>query len=90
MLFRSHTAFSWNPRTDYFDDNLQESSIFKKLADSTGRDLKDVFDEYKRRISILKWMLENDIRNYKKVAEVVGKYYRDPDSLIQKMELGVN
>jgi flagellar protein FlaI len=85
----SHAAFTWNPKTDYFDDNLQESTIFKKLADSTGRDLKDVFDEYKRRILILKWMLENDVRNYKKVAEVVGKYYRDPDSLIQKMELGV-
>ncbi len=33
-------------------------------------------------------MLENDIRNYKKVAEVVGKYYRDPESLLQKIELG--
>ncbi len=85
----SHAAFTWNPKTDNFDDNLKESTLFKKIADATGRDLEEVLEEYQRRITILKWMIENDIRNYKKVAEVVGKYYRDPDSLLQKIELGV-
>ncbi len=84
----SHAAFSWNPKTDYFDDDLKESVMFKRMAESAGRDLKEILTEYNRRISILKWMLENDIRNYKKVAEVVGKYYRDPDSLMLKMEIG--
>ena len=85
----SHAAFSWNPKTDNFDDDLKESIMFKKIADVSGRDLNELLEEHKRRIKILKWMLENDIRNYKKVAEVVGKYYRDPESLLQKMELGV-
>src|SRR5579885_56534 len=85
----SHAAFSWNPKTDYFDDDLKESILFKRMAEATGRDLREIMAEYQKRISILKWMLENDIRNYKKVAEIVGKYYRDPDSLMQKMEIGV-
>jgi len=85
----SHAAFSWNPKTDNFDDDLKESVMFKRIADVSGRDLNELLEEHKRRIKILKWMLENDVRNYKKVAEVVGKYYRDPESLLQKMELGV-
>ncbi|MGI0007288.1 MAG: type II/IV secretion system ATPase subunit [Nitrosotalea sp.] len=84
----SHTAFSWNPKTDNFDDNLKDSNLFKKMADASGRDLNELLEEHEKRIMILKWMLENDIRNYKKVAEVVGKYYRDPESLLQKIELG--
>lgn len=84
----SHAAFSWNPKTDYFDDDLKESVMFKRMAELTGRDLNELITEHQKRISILKWMLENDIRNYKKVAEIVGKYYRDPDSLMQKMEIG--
>ncbi|MDE1861570.1 MAG: type II/IV secretion system ATPase subunit [Thaumarchaeota archaeon] len=85
----SHAAFFWNPRTDNFDDDLEDSVMFKKMAEATGRDLAELLQEHKRRISILKWMLENDVRNYKKVAEIVGKYYRDPDSLMQKMEVGI-
>ncbi|MDE1868012.1 MAG: type II/IV secretion system ATPase subunit, partial [Thaumarchaeota archaeon] len=85
----SHAAFSWNPKTDYFDDDLKESILFKRMVASTGRDMRELLKEHQQRISILKWMLENDIRNYKKVAEIVGKYYRDPESLMQKMEVGV-
>lgn len=85
----SHAAFSWNPKTDDFDDDIKESVLFKRMVESTGRDIKELLSEHGQRISILKWMLENDIRNYKKVAEIVGKYYRDPESLMQKMEIGV-
>ena len=64
------------------------ATLFKKMADASGRDFNELLEEHEKRIMILKWMLENDIRNYKKVAEVVGKYYRDPESLLQKIELG--
>src|SRR5438309_113683 len=84
----SLAAFSWNPKSDSFDDNLHESTMLKKIADSTGQSLNEVLEEHQKRISILKWMTEHDIHDYKKVAEVIGKYYRDPASLMQKIELG--
>jgi len=84
----STAAFSWNPKSDSFDDYLHESTILKKIADATGQDLKEVLEEHQKRISILKWMTEHDIHDYKKVAEVIGKYYRDPASLMQKIDLG--
>ena len=80
------TAFSWNPKSDYFADNLESSTLFQRMADSTGRDLQQILEEHQKRITILKWMVESDIRNYKDVSEVVGKYYRDPESIMKKVE----
>ena len=83
----SHGAFSWNPRSDHFNEDLKESVFFKKIAESTGKDLNDVLEEHKKRMAILKWMVEQDIRDYKKVSDLVGKYYRDPDSVLIQLEV---
>ena len=85
----SHTVFSWAPREDYFKNYLQDSKLLQQIAESTGRDLNEILEEYNKRIGILKWMLEHDIRDYKKVTETIGKYYIDPHALMQKIDLGV-
>jgi archaeal flagellar protein FlaI len=83
----SHPAFYWEPRSDYFKDNLRESIILKKISEATGRDLGEILEEHQKRIAVLKWMMEQGIRDYKKVAEVVGRYYRDPPSLMAQIEV---
>ena len=85
----NHT-FTWNPKNDHFDENLKDSHLLKKLSETTGQDLPEILQEHKKRMSILKWMLQNDIRDYKKVSETIGKYYRDPQSFIDKVEMGDN
>lgn len=85
----SHSAFSWDPREDYFKSHLQDSKLLQQIAESTGSDLNEVLEEHVKRTGILKWMLEHDIRDYKKVTETIGKYYIDPQALLQKIELGV-
>lgn len=81
----SNTTFSWNARTSDFEEALQDSHILKKIADSSGKDLTQVLEEHQKRILVLKWMIENGVRDYKTVSQIVGKYVRDPDSLIQKI-----
>lgn len=83
----SHSAFAWSPRNDHFNEDLRDSILMKKIADSTGKELSEVLEEHKKRMDILKWMTEQNIRDYKKVSEVVGKYYRDPKSIL--VQLGV-
>ena len=84
----SHNAFSWNPKTDYFEDNLKDSQLLQKMSESSGIDLDDILKDHKKRVSILKWMLEHNIRNYKAVSEMIGKYYKDPQSLLREINLG--
>ena len=83
----SHPAFTWSPRSDIFNENLDESVLLKKISEYTGKNLSELLEEHKRRIRILKWMVEHDVRDYKKVSELIGKYYRDPDSVLSDLEL---
>jgi len=76
-------VFRWNPKSDYFDNNLNQSILFQKIADSSGQEMDQVLDEYQRRVTVLQWMVENDVHNYTKVAEVVNRYYRDPNVLMR-------
>ncbi len=84
----SHPAFVWNPRNDVFEENLKDSYAFKKISELTGKDISEILEEHQKRISILKWMMEKDIRDYRDVAEIIGKYYRNPDSLMERMLVG--
>ena len=86
----SYSAFTWNPRKDYFENNLMQSKILQKIAKHTGgSDIREVLMEHNKRTGILKWMLQHDIRDYKKVSEIIEKYYKDPEGLMQKINYGV-
>jgi flagellar protein FlaI len=50
--------------------------------------MEQIFDEYEKRKIVLRWMLQRGIRSYAKVAENIGKYYRDPEALMKKIEYG--
>jgi flagellar protein FlaI len=83
-----HTAFKWDPKSDYFDARLEDSIMLHRIAEQTGRDMEQVFAEYEKRKIVLKWLLQHGIRSYAKVADSIGKYYRDPDALMKKIEYG--
>ena len=84
-----HDAFKWNPKSDYFNPQLEDSEMLHRISEQTGRDMDEISTELKRREAVLKWLVQRGIRRYDKVAETVGKYYRDPDSLMNEIEFGV-
>jgi len=84
-----NTVFRWNPKTDYFESNIGDSVLIEKISLLTGQTSEEVLQEFDVRTRILKWMQENDIRDYKEVGEIIGKYYREPKRLMEKIENGV-
>ncbi len=83
-----HSAFVWDPKSDYFNANLDDSIMLRRIAEQTGRDIEQIFDEYEKRKIVLRWLLQHGIRSYAKVAENIGKYYREPEMLMKKIEYG--
>ena len=84
-----HNAFKWNPKADYFEPQLGDSEMFGRISQQIGLSPDEILEEYEKRKIILKWLVDRGIRSYDKVAEVVGKYYRDPETLMKKIEYGV-
>jgi len=84
-----HTSFKWDPKSDYFKPDLEDSEMFKRITEQTGQSMDELLEEYEKRKIVLKWLVQRGIRAYDKVAETIGKYYRDPKSLLSKIEYGV-
>jgi len=85
----SETIFKWSPRNDSFESNLEESNLLKKIADSTGQLVEEVQEEWHRRKLVINWLTEQGIHDYRSVSNMIRKYYRDPQAVINKIEYGV-
>ncbi|MGY5147636.1 MAG: type II/IV secretion system ATPase subunit [Candidatus Nitrosopumilus sp. bin_7KS] len=84
-----HDSFKWNPKTDYFEPQLRGNEMFNRISMQTGLISDEILEEYEKRKIVLKWLVDRGIRSYDKVADCIGKYYRDPETLMKKIEYGV-
>jgi len=82
------TIFKWNPKTDTFEIDLEQSIMFKKIAEQTGQTIGELRNEFEQRVKVLKFMVEHNIKSYKNVAEIIRKYYRDPIKLMDRINRG--
>jgi len=62
--------------------------MLHRIAEQTGRDMEQILEEYEKRKIVLKWLSQHGVRSYAKVAEYIGKYYRDPETVMRKIEYG--
>ena len=84
-----HNSFKWNPKADYFEPQLGDSEMFGRISQQTGLSLDEILEEYEKRKIVLKWLVDRGVRSYDKVAGYIGKYYRDPETMMKKIEYGV-
>jgi len=84
-----NSTFRWNPKSDFFEPELEDSILLKRISEQTGLDYEQVLNDFEVRVYLLKWMQEKNIRSYIDVAATVGKFYRDPNSLMKKIGYGV-
>ncbi|MBI4894739.1 MAG: type II/IV secretion system ATPase subunit [Candidatus Aenigmarchaeota archaeon] len=77
----TNTVFKWNSINDDVE-TASKSVLLKKITEATGMSEQDVFDEMRRRMIVLNWMLEKNITEYKNVYEVVNMYYHYPNRVL--------
>ena len=73
-------SFKWNPRDDTYIAG--ESYVLNKIAEIRNWDKSDIETNFKFKIRVLEYMLENNIRNYRKIAEIMSMYHNNPDKLM--------
>jgi len=77
--------FEWNPNTDTHTlnkDGFRASFKIKRLAKDLGKKIDDLVGELEKRVSVLKWLQEQGVRDHKKLAIVFEQYHHDPVSVL--------
>ncbi len=74
----------WDARTDSFRIT-GKSALLKKISDSAGMSDIEVWKEIEQRAKIIKWMVNRNITDYRKIAAVINMFYLSPDFLLGKI-----
>src|SRR3990170_3961380 len=74
-------VFSWNATSDIFQERLEESILFKRLARKMDIPFERLLSEFEYRKKVLQNMVEHNVRDHRSVNKVLSKYYHDPSVL---------
>jgi flagellar protein FlaI len=80
-----NNVFSWDSSSNLFDGDIKNSILFQKIADTTGLSVEDMIEEFQRRITIIQWMVDENIHDYKSVSQVISAYYKNPEEVMKKI-----
>jgi flagellar protein FlaI len=70
-----HDIFGWNPSSDTFQENLENSFLLKKIAKNLNISMKKLMDELENRKKMLMTLVEQNIRDYHSLNDTLNKYY---------------
>jgi flagellar protein FlaI len=82
-------VFTWNPSSDIYSANLEESYLLKKMAFEKGITFDEMTKEMKRREKILEWMRKFGVSNFDEVAKLINLYYKEPSIVNEWVEKGL-
>lgn len=83
----TNIVYVWDPVTD-LHKKMNESKLIKRLVLAKGGTVEEANKKIKQREEILKWMLENDVEDYKQVAEIINRHYKEPERLMEDIRSG--
>ena len=85
----SVTPYSWNSAiNDRFTYN-GGSKILQNIAKKRGWNQQQLQEELDKRQEVLQWMVEHNVRSYKKVGSIVALYKKNPQQVFNKIKQGV-
>jgi flagellar protein FlaI len=83
----TNEVFRWDPVQDQFYFS-GKSYVMERIRNQHGESKEEMLDELSRRVEILDWMKDNNIRAFKDVARIVSSYLDTPDDVIEKVRKG--
>ncbi len=76
-------VFTWNPSTDTYSANIEESYVLKKMAFEKGVTHEEMLRELRSREKILEWMRKFGVTNFEDVAKLINLYYKEPSIITE-------
>ena len=82
--------YRWQPESDSYilgAKSASESCIFKKITEIKHVPMETLLDELERREHVLKWMVRKNVKSYDDVANIVRRYYANPNDVCNRARL---
>ncbi|NLM28873.1 MAG: type II/IV secretion system ATPase subunit [Methanomicrobiales archaeon] len=80
----TNEVFRWHPATDEIHYS-GKSYILEEIMEGRGWSEERMQEELKRRQEVLEWMRIKKIRHFRDVSKILVSYFRDPESVIQRV-----
>jgi flagellar protein FlaI len=81
---RANKVFSWDPESDeYHVEN--DSLLLKQISDQKGAGDKHIQADLRNKQHILKYMQDEEIKHYREVGDIIGRYYSNPKQVLEKI-----
>lgn len=79
--------FEWNPETDVIENVSISSKTLNEIGKISGNSLHDIYNEIENRKTVLRYMVKNNLRSIKEVKQIFEAYYKNSDSVLNKIFL---
>ena len=80
----TNEVFHWDPVKDEFYYS-GKSHVLERIRGQHGMSKEEMIFELKRRIEVLEWMKDNNIRAFKDVAKMIASYLETPNVILEKI-----
>jgi flagellar protein FlaI len=77
------TAFEWNPSADDFEQ--RDSHVLDEIQEERGWSRSELLREFRNRKRVLRYMVEQDVTDYRRFTALVNEYYAQPERVIDRV-----
>jgi archaeal flagellar protein FlaI len=83
---RTNTLYRWKPLKDEIKKENGSIRILEEIKTHTGMTDKEIADDITGKISILKWIADQKIKDLNKIGRLIAIYYSDPEKLMNSVK----
>ncbi len=78
--------YKWNPKTDNAERANPSRRIYQELEMFTGMDRQMIEDDLAGKQKVLKWMIDQGLRDVNDVGRIITEYYLDKEAVLDVVE----
>jgi len=83
----TNTVYEWDPSTDGFVFK-GHSFLFDKIMELKNYTPDEMDAEFQRRTAVIRYLVQNQITDYRQLWRTIAQYYRDPNEVLQRVSAG--
>jgi flagellar protein FlaI len=83
VALQPNTLFRWRPVTNKLEKHKEAMKLWDKLGLYTGMNPQELESDRTEKARILRWLLDNKVKDIESVTKVISRYYGDSESLLK-------